>query len=272
MGRHVMEALGRARVVIEDGKVVEIGEPRVKYCPLFKDLKDIDEFDDASIRENIEYRIRDFGMCCENRKIRMGYLVKFGISEIMSMGLIKGILDSVVLASDGCGTVVLEDPEIVQGMGGRISGIVETCPIPAVVDGIGRERILDPETARIDQRAGVAKAVAMGCKKIAVTLTIPEDAEFIRRTYGDKVILFAVHTTGISREDAEMLFDSCDIITACASKHLRDLAEERTVIQAGTKVPVYGVTEIGKKLMHMKLEELGKTESKGLTDSPRPLD
>ena len=43
MGRHVMECLGKSRVVIEDGKVVEVGEPRVKSCPLFKKHRGIDE-------------------------------------------------------------------------------------------------------------------------------------------------------------------------------------------------------------------------------------
>ena len=43
MGRHVMEALGMSRVVMEDGKVIEVSEPRVKYCPLFKKHRNIDE-------------------------------------------------------------------------------------------------------------------------------------------------------------------------------------------------------------------------------------
>ncbi|MCL1983800.1 MAG: DUF2099 family protein, partial [Methanomassiliicoccaceae archaeon] len=45
-----MEALGRSRIVIEDGKVVEISEPRVRYCPLFKKYRNIDEFNDETIR------------------------------------------------------------------------------------------------------------------------------------------------------------------------------------------------------------------------------
>lgn len=36
MSRHVMECLGLSRVVIEDGKVTEVSEPRVKHCPLFE--------------------------------------------------------------------------------------------------------------------------------------------------------------------------------------------------------------------------------------------
>jgi len=32
--RHVMEALGKTRVVVENGKVVEVGEPQTEYCPI----------------------------------------------------------------------------------------------------------------------------------------------------------------------------------------------------------------------------------------------
>ena len=36
-----MECLGMSRVVIEDGKVVEVSEPKVKHCPLFKKYRGI---------------------------------------------------------------------------------------------------------------------------------------------------------------------------------------------------------------------------------------
>jgi hypothetical protein len=35
MDRHVIEALGKTRVVIENGKVTEVGKLEVSYCPLF---------------------------------------------------------------------------------------------------------------------------------------------------------------------------------------------------------------------------------------------
>jgi hypothetical protein len=41
--KHVMEALGLTRVVIENGNVVEVGEPRIEYCPLFYKYRDIRE-------------------------------------------------------------------------------------------------------------------------------------------------------------------------------------------------------------------------------------
>ena len=35
MDEHVIEALGRAKITIKDGKVVDVGEPMIEYCPLF---------------------------------------------------------------------------------------------------------------------------------------------------------------------------------------------------------------------------------------------
>ena len=271
MTRHVMEALGKARVVIEDGKVVEIGEPKVKYCPLFKKYRNIDEFNDVTIRENMEYRIAHFGMCTSSREIRMNDFLSFGISELLSMAIAKKMINAAVIAADGTGTCVLDDPEVVQGLGGRISGIVETEPIPEVIDGIGRERILEPETTEIDQFAGVSKAFSMRYGKVGVTITNADDAVAIRDAFGGNVMILAVHTTGTSFEDAERLFDSCDVITACASEAIRDVAQRRALLQAGTKVPVYASSEIGKEIILAKLNELGKAPSTSEDDRPRPL-
>ncbi len=271
MSRHVMEMLGKSRITIEDGKVVGITEPQVKVCPLFRDHRGIQEFNEDSIRENAEFRIKDFGMCNGDRKIRMGYFLSFGISEILCLALKERIINAAVIAADGCGTVVLDDPEIVQGMGGRISGIVETEPIPCVVEGIGAERILDPKTARIDQFEGVGKAFAMHYHKVAVTVTTPEAAQEIRDCFGRNVIIIAVHTTGTTEKGAEMLFDYCDIITACASRSIRESAKTRAVLQAGKKVPVYAATEEGAELIMAKLKELGKEPDTELIESPEPL-
>jgi len=266
-----MEALGRTRIVVEDGKVVEIGEPVVKYCPLFKKYRNIDEFNESTIKDNIEFRISSFGMCTDSRKIRMKDFLSFGVSELLSMALTRKILDSAVIAADGTGTCVIDDPEIVQGLGGRISGIMETEPIASVIDEIGKERILDPDKATIDQFAGVCKAFAMGCDRVGVTVAYADDAELIRNAFGSNVMIFAVHTTGTSMKDAVRFFDSCDVITACASEHIRNVAAERALLQAGTKIPVYASTEFGKEIMMMKLNELGKEPSAGEDDSPRPL-
>ena len=271
MTRHVMEALGKARVVIEDGKVVEIGEPQVKFCPLFKKYRNIDEFNEHTIRENMEYRIASFGMCTPSRQVRMKDFLSFGISELLSLALRDGTIDAAVIAADGTGTCIIKDHDIVQGLGGRISGIVETSPIDRVMDEIGREFILDTEKAAIDQFAGVSKALAMGFGKVGVTITKADDAMNIRNAFGDSVIIMAVHTTGASMADAGRLFDACDIITACASESIRKVAKDRSILQAGTKVPVYASREPGKILILSKLKELGREPSEGEDSQPSPL-
>ncbi|MGD1060890.1 MAG: DUF2099 family protein, partial [Methanomassiliicoccales archaeon] len=67
--RHVIEALGRTRVVIENGRVTEVGEPQVIYCPLFYKKRGIEELTSDIVRQNIEFRIQDFGMCTPDRQM-----------------------------------------------------------------------------------------------------------------------------------------------------------------------------------------------------------
>ena len=271
MTRHVMEMLGMSKVTIEDGKVVEVTEPKVRYCPLFKKYRNIDELNCDSIRKNVEMRIESFGMCNDDRETRLKDFLSFGVSEMLSLALTEHIIDAAVIAADGCGTVVLDDPEIVQGMGGRISGIIETEPIEKVVNDIGAERILDPKTAKIDQFEGVAKAYHMRYHTVAVTVANAKDAQEIRDSFGMTTVIIAVHTTGTSEEDARILFDTCDIITSCASKYIREVAKEKAILQAGTKVPVYAASEEGARIMRAKLNQLGREPDTTLDENPDPL-
>lgn len=259
MSRHVMECLGMSRVTIEDGKVTEVTEPRVRFCPLLAKLRGIEELDEDAIRENIEFRIDSFGMCSEDRETEMDDVLSFGISETMSRALRDGRIDAVVLAADGCGTAVVTDPRIVQGLGGRISGIIETEPIPKVVKAVGAENMVDPDTARIDMEAGADLAHSRGYRRFALTTPSVDVARRLRARYGDSVVLIGVHTTGMSEDDAKNAFDVFDIITACASKHLREECRRRPeTLVAGNKVPVYGVSEIGRAMVQAKLDELGR--------------
>ena len=273
MTRHVMECLGKTRVVVEDGKIVEIGEPQIDVCPLFGKHRGIEKLDEKSIRENIQFRMDDFGLFTENRITRMPDFLSFGISEILSTALKNGLIDAAVIVADGCGTAVVTDPEIVQGLCGRISAIIETSPLETVIDAVGKDYVLNPETAEIDMLAGLGKAYSMGFRNVAVTVCHASDAVAIRDAYGSTVVLMAVHTSGVSYKDAVTLFDTCDVITSCASATLRQEAKNRDVVIAGNKIPVYGVSETGKKLVKARLEETGRTEWKGEPpeDPPKPL-
>jgi putative methanogenesis marker protein 8 len=268
-----MECMGMSKVVIEDGKVTVISGPKVKFCPLFKKYRNIDEITEEIVRSNIEFRIESFGMCSEKREIRMKDFLSFGISEILSSALRHGKIDAAVIASDGCGTVVVTDPEIVQGLGGRISGLCETTPVGSVIDGVGWENVLDPKTAAINMVEGVRKAKAMGYKTVAATIVSLKDAFTLREMFGDSVILMAVHTSCMSEEDSAEAFGVFDVITACASKTIREEAKKRDIIVAGNKVPIYGVSAKGKELVIMRLKETGKRpwDGKEPEDPPYPL-
>ena len=258
-------------MIIEDGKVVFVGQPAVTYCPLFMKHQGIKEITPGIVKENIEFRIKDFGMCAPSRNMRMKDFLTYGVSELMAMAVSAGTLDCAVLVADGAGTVVVHDPELIQGIGGRISGMVETTPILEVVEAIGKKNVLDPETGRIDQFAGTELAFSLGFRKVGVTVAKAEEARMIRDGFQPNVMLFAVHTTGADQREARIFFDVCDIVTACASYWVREEAKERALIQAGNKVPVYAASEAGKALLQERMRQIGERNDSGPEDSPRPL-
>ncbi|HIJ00580.1 MAG TPA: DUF2099 family protein, partial [Candidatus Methanomethylophilaceae archaeon] len=66
--------------------------------------------------------------------------------------------------------------------------------------------------------------------------------------------------------------DYCDVVTACASKYVREKGSERALLQVGDHVPIFAASERGKELIERKLQELGrKPSSGGGEDIPRPL-
>ena len=131
--RHVFETLGKARVVVEDGKVVEVGSPLVKYCRLWDKKRGIRELNERIIKENIEFRIRDFGMCTRDRVLEMDAFVGFGASETFMTALRSVLLDSTVTVCEGAGTVIAANPALVQGIGARLSGVIETTPVEGII-------------------------------------------------------------------------------------------------------------------------------------------
>ena len=255
---HVIEAIGRSRIVIRDGKVVEVGEAIIADCPLAKRFAyPIPAITKDAIKANIEHRIKAFGMCTANREVLDSReFVGFGASELLSFGLKIGFIDAVVLACDGAGTVVVTKPGMVQGIGGRMSGIVRTSPHPSVIDRIEQDGgiVLDKKHAVIDQIAGVALALTEGYRMIAVTVATPDVAAAIRKIHPDTFI-FAVHVTGLSAEDAKSLVDVSDLVTACASRTIREIAGSKALLQAGISVPVFAMSRRGKGLIIEKIRQ-----------------
>lgn len=261
--KHVIETLGKVRVVIENGQITEVGESEMKYCPMFHAMHKVDELNEEFIRKNINFRIQDFGMCTPQRVIEMDDLVTVGISEILKTNMEKGNIDCVVGACDGAGTVIMTNPRVVQGVGGRVSGLISTTPIPEVIRNLEDKDsvVLNPETAELNQLEGLKIALEKGYKDIAITVIPSPMIKELREYPVDddvNVYIFVAHTTGVTRSEAEMLFECGDIVTACASKEVRGYADETRPYYYGVKVPIFCASEDGRRFLDVRLEHIKK--------------
>lgn len=277
--RHVIEALGKAEVVIENGKITYIGEPVVDYCSIFDNGRHNGDLTKEFIKSNINKRIDEFGMCTPQRSIDVEDTMSFGTSETLKTNMINGNVDCVVGACEGVGTLLIDDAELVQGVGGRVSALISTTPIDEVMDKVGRENVLNPETAELNPLKGLEMAIERGYKNIAITIIPTEMVKDIMqypKPEDVKIFIFVAHTTNVSKNEAEMLFDYADVISGCSSINIRETAEERKPYYAGKKVPLYAVTENGKRLLNERLEYIGyelceKKYPQDFTQSPKPL-
>ena len=255
---HIIEAIGRSRIVIRDGVIVEIGEARVKECPLAKRFaRPVPRITREDVRANIEHRMKAFGMCTPDRDV-LGTreFVGFGASELLGFAAENGLIDAVVLACDGAGTVIAKDPALIQGIGGRMSGLVSTTPIRKVIRRIEKHGgiVVDKDHASINQTAGVRWAYDVGYEKVAVTIADSGVAQDIRREFPDTVI-FGVHVTGLTRGEAESMVSAADLMTACASRTVREIAGRKALLQAGVSVPIFALTPKGKEIIIEKIRQ-----------------
>ncbi|PWB49656.1 MAG: hypothetical protein C3F06_13880 [Candidatus Methanoperedenaceae archaeon] len=234
--RHVMELQGRTRVVVENGKVIEVGVPMTEYCPIFDKVRGIKKFTPKTAKDNIEFRMKDFGMFSENRELEMEIFVGFGASETFMTALRRGLLDTTITVCDGAGTVITGNPRLCQG------GVV-----------------IDPRTAAIDQVSGVRKAIELGFRKIGVSVANLKDLKEIRRIEketGTQVIAFGVHSTGMPDNEAKEFIDLVDMATGCTSKWIRAGVAGKTIAQFGTAVPIFAITTRGRELLLERAKEV----------------
>ncbi|MBN1323248.1 MAG: DUF2099 family protein [Methanotrichaceae archaeon] len=253
-----MELLGKSRVRVEHERAVEASLPMIEWCPLFWKVRGVERITADAAMDNMDFRIKEHGMFTPRRKLEMDAFVGFGASETMMTGISSGIIQAAVTVCDGAGTVITDNPTLVQGMGGWISGLVETDPIPEVLDGIAARggHVLSPEDAKIDQVEGAYWA-SERFEKFAVTVADLASAEALRAIEderGARIMIIGVHLTGIDRSDASRLLDIADIVTSCASKEIRDLV--KPLIQVGTAIPLFGLTKWGKEILVERAKEV----------------
>lgn len=259
---HVIEALGKTKVVIENGEVTSVGEPLVDYCPIFDKIDDAKHLTPEFIKWNIEKRIREFGMCTPQRVVRMKDFLSFGISEILRTNFELGLIDCVVGVCDGVGTLLMTDPEIIQGVGGRVSALISTTPIPEVIKKVGVENVVNRNTAELTPIKGLKIAIEKGYKNIAITILADEIIKEIAEYPLPKdvnVYIFVAHTTNANDEEVKIAFKYADVITACSSSKVRDFAEKEKAYYSGLKVPIFAISQKGKEFLDNRLEKIDKS-------------
>ena len=255
MSEHLLE-MAKARIRVKDGKVEVLTDPGILCCPLRRDLYGIVRESRESVQQILQGHMQELGMYGPNQVLELqDKPVSFGASEILSDALDEGLVDSAVVVCEGAGTVVASRPEVLQAIGAHMTGLIRTDPIGEIQDGLEKRGcILLDRKARVDQAEGFKTAVSAGFRRIAVTVagTNPEDAAAIRKLgegQGARPLLLAVHTTGISEEQAVILAENCDLIWSCASKQVRLIAGKRACLQIGVSIPVFAMTLEGKRLL-----------------------
>ena len=214
-------------------------------------------------------------MCTSNRTTKMKDFLSFGVSETLSTLIEDKIIDSVVTVCEGCGTVIIIESDLVQGIGGRVSGLVSTSPLKEVIEKLGKENILDPENAEINQVQGVLKAINRGYKRIAVTVVSSDDIKELRKIEKEhkdvKIYIFVAHVSEVSEEDAEIILEHADVVTGCASRYIREIGMEKGIFKAGDCIPIFGVTGEGKGFLKLRIERIGGLNEKKDAEIPKPL-
>lgn len=255
MSEHILE-MAKALVKVKDGKVEVLTEPLIQRCPLRRDLYGCEEETTETVEKVLRMHISELGMYSPNRVLELDQKpVSFGASEIIMDAMTEGLVDAAVVVCEGAGTVIITRPEVLQAVGAHMTGLVSTESINEIQEGLKqRGCILLDDQCTIDQIRGFEKAVESGFKKIVVTITGHKALEAERlwemgKSSNVMPIIFSVHNTGISDEEAQTLAKYCDVVWACASKAVRDIVGNRSKLQIGISIPVFGITQMGKRLI-----------------------
>jgi len=253
-GEHEIYCCG-ARVRISEKGIEVLSEPMIEYCPLHEALYGTKKIDVEAVRKSVEMKIAGFGFCCGNRAFDDEPIVAYGASEMMRFWLEKGLIDCAVVVCEGAGTVITSNRRLVQAMGARLTGIVRTSPIPEIIQKIRNEGgiVLDEKSAIIDQVKGVKKALDLGFRRVAVSVAgfqskaISDIRRFEAEMKAD-VLIFSVCNTCVGRADVRHVAKA-DVVCASASKIIREEIGKKSLLQLGVTIPVYALTERGKRLV-----------------------
>jgi putative methanogenesis marker protein 8 len=259
-GEHEIYCCG-ARVRISEKGVQVLTNPTVEYCPLHEALYGTKQIDAEAVRKTVEMKIAGSGFCCANRNFDAEPIVAYGASEMMHVWLEKKLVDCAVVVCEGAGTVVTPNGELVQSIGARLTGIIKTSPIKEIIEHIEADGgvVLDKSSARIDQVDGVKRAFDSGFKHVAVSVAgfqakVISAIRKLEADVGFDVLIFSVCNTCVGSADVAHIVKA-DIACASASKLLRAEIGKKALLQLGVTIPVYALTDKGKRLVLAYLAE-----------------
>jgi putative methanogenesis marker protein 8 len=265
VGEHEFYCCG-ARVLIKDGAIEVLTEPRISYCPLHEAMYGTKTLDREAVKRTAEIKIKDLGFCCEDRVFDESSVVPYGSSEIISVCMKKRLLDCAVTVCDGAGTVIADRADLVQAIGARLTGIVRTSRIRSTIDFVKASGgvVLDEASARVDQAEGVSRAIELGHKRVAVTIAgfNSEAIERLRAWVKDKAVsvaIFSVCNTCAEGKDVERIMNGADVVCASASRLIRERVGPKAVLQLGLTIPVFALTRFGKELLLSYLMEFSES-------------
>jgi len=257
--------MGAVIRVYEDGDIEVVSEPKVKYCRYMHRVYGVDRGCRAAVEKVIRLKMEVYGLFTPKRRFDFKPVVTFGSSEIISWAMSRGFFECAVVVCDGAGTVIVRNPDLVQGIGAVMNGLLKTYPTPEVIAEIRRRGgvVLDEENATIDQVKGVMKAIELGCRRIAVTIIGPrcweisEIREVERRGNVDVTVFSTCNT--LAKSSCLVHIEKADYVCTSANSELRKILAKKTLMQLGVTVPVLLLT---KKMKSIVLEYLKEVNEK----------
>ncbi|WII08221.1 DUF2099 family protein [Methanomassiliicoccales archaeon LGM-RCC1] len=129
------------------------------------------------------------------------------VPAILSKSLEEKRIEVAIVCLEGSGTSVVTDPSIMKEIGPRIIGSESTEPDKQIIDIVGEDNVLDPETAKVDQIEGVCVAYDNGMHRVAVTTHSDKDAQMMRDMFGSDLCII-----GILQESTDRARELMDII------------------------------------------------------------
>ncbi|OGC11562.1 hypothetical protein A3K48_03530 [candidate division WOR-1 bacterium RIFOXYA12_FULL_52_29] len=252
-----------SQVMISGGKVIEVSEPTMSFCPLASRLykgfsrtagSDKEALKRA-IKEAIESKIREYGLFTGKRQLTFEEIaIPYGASELMMFGLKKRMIDAAVVVCEGVGTVITNRPEVVQGIGARLNSLVVTTPIREIIKELKRLGcLIASRKGAIDQVSGVKTAIQNGYKNIAVTVCGAsagrlEEIRRLENESGASITILVVCTTGIGEKETDMVREYADLVWSCALSGIREKFKPLAKAQLSRSIPVFALTDKGKEL------------------------